>query len=204
MSLFTHEQRFFQTLKTIASLRHRVENSYIILCDNSPLTEEQKYILTYLVDKIILLHDDEPLYREIEPTRYNEGLKSRGEAYQMLNIIEFIKDKEYDLFFKISGRYFLNNDFNLNNFNNQKLNFREFSSGCFNKKYVSTVLYAISKRCENVFKSKLIEIIPDLHPNTSDIETSLHSLCEMENIMNKVDYLGVCGYISDSNHFASH
>ena len=196
-SVFSTEERYKQTLDTIKSIRENIENSYIILCENSPISSNIKEELTLLVDKFISLYDNEIFYSKISPISYKNG-KSIGELYQMLNCIEVIIKLDYDIFFKISGRYKLTNKFDLNKFNNNKINFREFNHGglCF-----STVLYSFCKSHETIMENKFLEISSVL--NNKDIEWALHSL-KNNNNTNLLDYLGVCGYISPDGNWIEH
>jgi len=148
------------------------------------------------------LYDENHLFTEIDPIKYDSGLKSAAEAYQMLNIMEYIKDMDYEMFFKISGRYFLNEDFNLEKFKNKKMNFREFNH--YGRICYSTVLYNFFKEHENILKNKILEILPILKSNLKDIETALNSLKFNVGLVNNVDYLGVSGCIGPSRDFVTH
>ena len=55
-SRYTMEQRFFQTLDTIESIRTKVPNAYICLfeCSHRPISDEYKTILQEKVDLFLL------------------------------------------------------------------------------------------------------------------------------------------------------
>ena len=147
------EQRFKETVRTVKSVREKIPNCTIILIESS------KYDINALeslgVDHIISfmnLTDKVPDLRK----------KSHGELYTTKRALELI---EYDgLLFKISGRYYLNDEFEVFSFPLDKCSFLtvyEYMRKFFN---TLTPLYAISSKYKNLFleslKSPLDE--PDL------------------------------------------
>ena len=77
-------------------------------------------------------------------TEYSEDIfslsKSLGEGIQTIQAIEYIKKQKFDNFFKISGRYWLNDDFNFSNFDNDKLVFKKIDDNVEN---ILTCLFKI-------------------------------------------------------------
>lgn len=115
-SVYSHKQRFDQTLKTIESIRKYIPNSFICLIDCSFFTPEENEILNNLCDFVINLYDDLDMRKIL---RYSKS-KSLCEAIQTLNVIQFIKENniKFKNFFKISGRYELNEEFNYSLYEN--------------------------------------------------------------------------------------
>jgi hypothetical protein len=136
-SVFTHEERFSQTVETIKSIRDYDINAYIILVEGRgyPLTNNEKLLLN--VDDICEIFNINALYDIQSP------YKLKGETRM---IIEFFKSNQYDkikntisLLFKINGRYKLNKDFTINIYSNDKITLK------YNKEHnhVCTVAYSI-------------------------------------------------------------
>ena len=183
--IYSTKERFEQTILTINSIK-KIPNSYIILCENSEICDEFKIQIANMIDLYI--------YVDV-----NDGDKSYNESHQMVKIIESIKNLNYDIFFKISGRYYLKNDFNINQYKNDKINFREFN---YNGRYCySTVLYSFSKRHEEFMKSTYEKFHSD--KKSIDIETGLHTLIH-NNSVNKINHLGVAGNIAPSGEYLNH
>lgn len=183
--VYNTQERFDQTIKTINSIKGLKLNTYIILCDNSHISNNYKDELLKNVDLFIQCNN-------------SMDNKSYSESQQMIQIIENINKLKYDVFFKISGRYFLKNDFDFNQYNNDKINFREFNYNgrlCY-----STVLYSFSKKHEQFMKSNYERFI--IERNSVDIETGLYNM--INNVVNKIEHLGVAGNISPSGEYIEH
>jgi len=111
-SLIDNKTRYEQTLETIESIRKRVPNSYILLIDNSPLTEDLIKVLQSKVEKFISIAD-----RLIVKEFNNNAMKGQGETYMMAVALDFIKHNlTCKRIFKISGRYKLTDKFNINDY----------------------------------------------------------------------------------------
>ena len=115
-SVYTHQERFDQTLKTIQSIRNNIPNCFICLIDCSFFTQEEDEILNKACDFVINLYDDLDMRKIL---RYSKS-KSLCEALQTLHIIQFIRDNDISFknFFKITGRYELNEEFDYDLYNN--------------------------------------------------------------------------------------
>jgi hypothetical protein len=182
--VYSAEERLQQTLKTIQSIRDVVEDSYIVLCDNSNIDSDYKDVLMSSVDLFINV-------------KSNDINKSYNESFQVLKILESI-NIEYDYFFKISGRYYLLPNFDINQYINDKINFREFNFDgrlCY-----STVLYSFNKKNEDLIISTHNKFTQE--KKYSDIETGLYFL--LNKYVNKLNYLGVAGNIAPSGEYLEH
>jgi len=117
-SVYSHEERFEQTKKTIQTIREKIPNSKILLVECSNLTED---ISNYLVEKSDFFLN---LYNDKTIRNNTSGLsKALGEGTMTICAINYIKQNniEYDNLFKITGRYWLSENFIYNNFNNHDI-----------------------------------------------------------------------------------
>ena len=117
-SVFSIEERFQQTLNTIKTIKDKMgDNIEILFCECSDLLLYPNYIkiLEKEVSYFYNFYDNFEVRNNVL-SKY----KGLGELYLMkmgLNkIIEL--DKPYQYIFKISGRYFLNDAFHIQDFNN--------------------------------------------------------------------------------------
>jgi len=125
--VFSFEERFYQLLETIESIKLYAPNSDIVLVDASEDLLEEKYleVLTKIVNKIIFLYDDKYIqflkYNSKDPSENKFEKKSTGEIQSMLAFLEFLKTHpiKYKRVFKLSGRYKLTSNFNLSHHYNQ-------------------------------------------------------------------------------------
>lgn len=114
-SIFTPEERLMQTVNTIASIKEKCPTAHIILVDNG--IKEPKE-----------LHDLVDEYYYIGHSgwvRYFSSTKNKSLGEWILLWFVMSKCKlEYDIVFKISGRYYLNSDFDLSNYSFSNFNFK--------------------------------------------------------------------------------
>jgi len=130
-SAYDEEQRFQQTLETIECIRKKVSESYVVLfeCSSKPIDEKQKDILKEKAD-LFLEFCEEPVLKQIyenlekRPELITYG-KSLLETRGLLNTLYVIK--KHNLFsdsqrvFKLTGRYLLNDDFDIQDYQSKFL-----------------------------------------------------------------------------------
>lgn len=130
-SAYNEEQRFNQTLETIECIRKKVPESYVVLfeCSSGPIDEKQKNILKERADLFLEFYNEPALnqiYENLEerPELITYG-KSLLETRGLLNTLYTIKN--HNLFndsqrvFKLTGRYLLNDDFNIKDYESKFL-----------------------------------------------------------------------------------
>lgn len=102
-TIFTKQQRFDQTKKTIESIKKYIPNSKIIIIDGSLSEDDKKYFIEN-TDHVLDIR-----------TLQSES-KAECEGYQVIEVLKYILDNnlQFDRFFKISGRYWLTEEFNIN------------------------------------------------------------------------------------------
>lgn len=130
-SAYSEEERFQQTLKTIENVRKKVKNSYIVLFELSSksISNRHKDILQEKCDLLLELYDDriiKQLYENIEkrPELITYG-KSLLETRGLLSTLQVIKNNnmfsDSQRVFKLTGRYLLNDDFNIRDYESKFL-----------------------------------------------------------------------------------
>lgn len=193
-SVFTHEERFIQTKKTIQSIRDNIPNVEIILVECSELTEEEnKYFVSNVEYFINLINN------ENEKNNIYSISKALGEGTMTICALQYIISNkiQFDNFFKITGRYWLSNNFNYENFNNNSVVITNIGELCTN-----TSLYKLNNKNIHNFINFLIS------NNTAMCKCigyeNLFSLflqtIEPSSIV-ALDKIGVNGFISVSNDF---
>ena len=175
-SIYTKDERLSQTINTINSIRNKIPDSYIILFDNSEMNNNEYDLLYNQIEQFINITDDGELNYYTNEYEY----KAFAEIFQMLKLYDvFLKkidSKMINHFFKITGRYILNDKFNYNNYDNDKNIFKRDYSLC-HMKYYYTCFYKIGKNflheyfkilletfnCKDYYINKnLEEIIPEV------------------------------------------
>ena len=195
-SVFTHEERFEQTKKTIQTIREKIPNSKIILVECSNLTVEQNNYFTNNSDFFLNLINDEEKKQKI----YSKS-KALGEGTMTTTALEYIKDNniEFDNFFKITGRYWLSENFNYDNFLNTDIIVHNIYGDINN---TATSLYKLNKMNINYFYSFLLEKSHlMLQCICYEILFAMFLNLPKENKVIHLNKIGVNGYISVSNDF---
>lgn len=119
--VFTYKQRLEQLISTIESIKIRAPNSDIVIYDASEdsLPSEDISLLSSMVNKLVLLADDKYInflkYKSLDPSPNKFEKKTVGEIQAMCWFLTDLKSsgKQYNRVFKLSGRYQLSKNFNL-------------------------------------------------------------------------------------------
>jgi hypothetical protein len=178
-SAFTEQQRFEQTLETIECVREKAPTSYIILfeCSYTSISEEHKNILRNKCD-LFLDFSDEPvlqaIYQNIEkrPELITYG-KSLLETRGLLNTLYYIR--KHNLFndsqrvFKLTGRYLLNEYFDIN----------DYKSKFLEERYVIKRYEYLPQESENYDEKELENIYAYLYGSQGMMVTGLWSFDRM-------------------------
>lgn len=196
-SIYSHKDRFEQTKKTINSIRNKIPDSIIFIVECSPLEEEEKEYLTNYSDIFINLYDlnNQDLINKI----YSRS-KSLGEGTITLYVLNYLIENniDYNDFFKISGRYWLNDNFNYRDFNNDCIVTKKINNDDTN---FITSLYKLPNK-----------IIPGwfnfLTNSSNDMNNCIGAECIFANFVNSlqdekifVEKIGISGNIAVSGDF---
>ena len=103
-SVFTPEERTMQTIKTIRSIREKVPGATILLLEMGKEKNIAKE-LTGIVDKYVFIGD-----HALVQWAVNGKFRGLGEAMGLI-VSRKELNTDADFFFKMSGRYFLNDHF---------------------------------------------------------------------------------------------
>jgi hypothetical protein len=159
-SSYTREQRFEQTIETIKSIRQYIPNSYIVIIDNSDLNNTEIIELKNIVDKLINITFDELLNDYTDNSPY----KGYGELMQQVTFynefLKFVDTTKINHFFKISGRYLVNDEFDYKIYDNNENIFKK-NEKITNRNYYYTSFYKIDKNYLHKYFNNLYKIIID-------------------------------------------
>jgi hypothetical protein len=157
-STFSTEERFKQTQQSIETLRKYIPNSYIVLVECSNISQEY--------EKYLLEHCD-IYYNANKNKDIVDGVgslyKGYGEASMHIAFLKYVmplvleKKLQIRRFWKLSGRYYLTEQFNLEQFNLEHICFKK------EREYVlNTRLYNFPMK----FFSIYIDIIRQIYYET--------------------------------------
>ena len=186
-SVFTHEERYAQTIETIKSVRSKIPNSIICLVECSKFTDDQHEYISSLVDHFINLFDNTELRSKI----YGKS-KSLGEGTMTIAALQYILSNklDYTSLYKISGRYWLSESFSLDDAN---LNIVKPIDG--NQSNISTALYKINRPTSEKFLDFLKSKQTDME-GCRGYEVMFAEFISGLKDVKFVDIIGVAGYVS--------
>ena len=204
-SMFSLKERFNQTLKTIQSIRKKIHNSFILFIECSDLNNckcncDIEKLIHENVDVYINCYDDMKIRKGV-----NSKYKGWGENLLIMKAIEYINDSENLVFndvFKISGRYYLNDDFDYSCFDNYNNQFVLWDSNFYS---YASLFYKIKFKYLGLFYLCLMEI-NNLLENGECLEIVLNKhFNEKMNYKNIsiLDKMNISGYLSTEGYFFS-
>jgi hypothetical protein len=164
-SVFTHEERYNQTLISITSVRNKIPNSYIIFAECSNINPEYEDKIKSQVDLFINFYNNEDIRKAI-----NSPLKSYGETMLLINAFKNIPlTINFKSIFKLSGRYFISDYFDYKNFDN------DF---CVAKRHgYYNIIFTILFKIPFIYKNDFITFLED-----SVLEMSTNEKMDSENL----------------------
>ena len=138
-SVYSRQERFSHMIKTIENIRLKIPNNFIVLVECSLLTKEEENFFLSNVDLFVNLYKNEEVREEI----YSPS-KSLGEGTMTIFGIRSLlkRNIEWNNFFKITGRYWLNEDFDFEKFNH---NYSMIKCIENDKKNVYTCFYKLNR-----------------------------------------------------------
>ena len=150
-SVFTREQRFTQTKKTIESIKKKIPDHKMMIVECTDFTKEEKDYFDKECDYILNLWDRKEVHEKIF------GLsKSLGEGTMTIEALNYIQKNQiqFNNLFKICGRYWLSENFDYNRYNNNSLVFKKINGNINN---IFTSFYKIPSDKVN----KLLNFLKD-------------------------------------------
>lgn len=195
-SLYDRSERFEQTKYTIKTIRDKIPDSKILLIECSDLNNEEIEYITENVDYFVNLYGN----AEIETKVFGLS-KSMGENTLLLNAINYLheNDIKYENFYKMSGRYWLTNNFNYDNFNNDKITFVTDKN---NVNDVYTSFYKLNYAHINAYINFINDNMKILSECIcAEIFFGIFLTTIDNSEKNKIEYAGVAGYVAVWNNF---
>lgn len=183
-SVFSRYERFLQTKKTIESIKNKLPNDKIIIVECSDLNQEETDYLKDKCDYILNLWEKKELHNSIFGIS-----KSLGEGTMTIEAFKYIKDLEYNYLYKISGRYWLNTNFEID-----KIQSNVFKRINNNENNIFTALYKIDK---NSVEKLLLFLTKNIEAMKKCIGYEVLMSHFVKNIDKKlVDIIGLSGLVT--------
>lgn len=185
-SVFSPQERAEQTKQSIDSIRSKIPNSKVILIEMG-FRETLPLNLHSLADNYVFLGN-----RKIIRQTADSPCKGLGEAVGLVLADKVIRSHQAKYFFKLSGRYYLNENFDMNPWLTGEEGFvaKKYNDSC-----ISTRLYGFSNNFYTCWRNSIKRSVPYLASGEA-----------MENVMPKVistirhlNPVGVSGLLAPYN-----
>lgn len=168
-SIYTPDERFEQTLTTIKSIRDKIPKSFIVLFDNSILTDYQFQTINNLVNVFINKHND-TIINELTNNSIHKAFGEISQTWKMLEYLSsYYKNMKIKNIFKLTGRYKLNDNFNFNNYDNDDIIFKR-NELVEDRAYYFTCFYKVGAGKINLYYDTLRELFDDIQKNHYEYE----------------------------------
>lgn len=189
-----HPRRQHETLKTIYSIREKNPGAKIFLLECSDMSREQEHFLKEKVDIFLNLSSDIEIHETVLKS------KSLGEKMMMLKAIDYLEKEniDFDNLFKISGRYWLNENFYIDNFKNESYSIKRLENNM-----VITNFYKLPKRLVFKLKDYLLNSSSDIEEFKISFTNFIDTLKDNEVNKNEIigSLIGISGFKSASGEF---
>lgn len=185
-SVFSRRERFEQTKKTIQSIKEKIYNCKIILVECTDFNEEENNYFKDNCDYLLNLWNDKNLHD------YIFGIsKSLGEGTMTIKAIQYIQllNLEYNYLYKISGRYWLNDNFSLNSVESNI--FKRIDN---NPNNIFTALYKIDKESVNKLLYFLVNNIENMKKCIGYEVLIAHFVKNIDKKL--IDIIGLSGFVT--------
>ena len=185
-SVYNRRERFEQTKKTIQSVKEKISNSKIIIVECSDFNEEENNYFKENCDYILNLWEKKELHNNIFGTS-----KSLGEGTMTIESLKYIEELklEYQYLYKISGRYWLNENFKLDKIENNV--FKKINN---DENNVFTALYKIDKKTVEKLLIFLINNIQNMRQFIGYEVLMSHFVKNIDKFL--VDIIGLSGFVT--------
>ena len=215
-SIYSKSERFDQTKRTIETVKQKIPNSIIFLIECSQIDEEQRKYIQENTNIFVNIFDTDNI--NIINNIFSQS-KSLGEGSMTIYALQYLKDNNisYNNLYKISGRYWLSNLFNYDNFNNKNIIIKYINSdenNCFTALYklpnevANNYLHFLKENMQLMEECIGYEVLfalflrfykSNIMTKSQNIDNCYNSL-EYINIVS-YDPIGLCGNVSVSNEF---
>ena len=195
-SVYSHDERFEQTKKTIQTIREKIPDSIIFIVECSDLDEVQHKYMTLNCDYFL------NLYNSNFANNMFSHSKSLCEGTMTYCALEYIltNNIEFNNLIKISGRYWLSNNFNYSNFDNNDIIVKFIEN---NKDNIFTALYKLPKK-EVLFFKLFLENNFNHMENCIGYEVLFALFINtLNNNIQNIEQIGLDGYVSVSGDYYS-
>lgn len=205
LSIYTDQERFEQTVETVKSIQKFCPSNKTYIIDVSTENGYVQYLekLANMGTSVIYL-GDHPDIRHFS----KHGMRSQGELIALMTFLEWFKNNgvKAKRVYKISGRYQLNENFNLGlEYKDSFVFLKSFSSWMSGeeqertqmKKFYETRLYHMDYNLLDTYNTCMMKVLEYCMTLGVNIEHAIYYAMQGQNIV-ELDKVGLVGNIAPS------
>jgi hypothetical protein len=197
-SVFSHEERFEHTKKTIQTIREKIPNAIIFMVECSDFIREHHQYLLEHTDYFLNIYNHPNILSNI----YSKS-KSLGEGTMTIVALKYILENNimFDNLIKISGRYWLSDKFDYSIFDSDSIVIKYIED---NRDNVFTALFQLPREVVIQFLLFLENHFQDMEKyiGYENLFANFIKTQEINHIKN-ITPIGLEGFVSVSNDFYS-
>lgn len=189
-SVFNNKERYSQTIKTIQSIREKIPSSNIFIIECSDLSQEYEQKLREISDFFLNLYENKDLRKDI----YGPS-KALGEGTMTISALKYIQKNQikYDNLIKISGRYWIDHQFDSKIIDNTNIVVKPINENLNN---ICTVFYKIPESLtEELLQFFLLSINSMKRCEGFEVIFARFVIQKYKNVK-FINILGISGYVS--------
>jgi len=157
-SIYTNEERLNQTIITINSIKKYIPDVFIVLFDNSTFNNIDFNILKNSVDYFINPYYDKGFLDYFtNKCKYKCLAELSQLIYAYYYFFKHLNFTRINNFFKISGRYYINDNFDFTTYENDNLIFKK-NQKVIDRRYLYTSFYKLPNHFLPEFFNTLLDI----------------------------------------------
>ena len=197
-NIYTHEERFRQTLEQVKSVRNKVKGAVIIVCELTFMTLIEIYKISKYTSALIFFNKDSTAVRYADDRN-----KNKAEVYLQRFVLTCLAGATFSHFCKFGGRYSLTDVFNERKFFSGKPSFRIIPKAHDGVPIVESIFYSIPRVHMSLFNTILASMQELLDNHFTDVEHLLYSLFINNHKIevNKLETLGIAGHFAGSGAY---
>lgn len=197
-NVYTHRERFRQTLRQVKSIKDKVEDAVVIVCELAFMSLSEIYKISKYTSALVFFNKDATAVRYAKDPN-----KNKAEVHLQRFILTCLGGQPFSHFCKFGGRYSLSPAFDASKFFSDRPSFRIIPKAHDGSPIVESIFYSVPATHRGLFAEILVSMQEILDKNFTDVEHLLYNLFinKHKTAVNRMETLGVSGHFAGSGAY---